>query len=101
MAIVEIADGLLQPETAAVLRSPLFQSVIDAALFAASDALAAMAGVEICRQHNLRVLGLSGLLTAAPLQQREACAATGLPAFGLEELVDPITAAKLADEARG
>ncbi len=100
VAMIEIADGLLQPETAAVLRSPLFQSVIDAALFAAPDALAAVAGVEICRRHNLRVLGLSGSLTAAPLQEREACAATGLPAFGREALADPITAVKLADEAR-
>jgi hypothetical protein len=100
VAILEIADGLLQPETAAVLESPRFHSRVDAAFFAAPDALAAKAGVDLCASQGLRLLGITGSLTAAPLQQREACAVTRLPAYGRIDLACPVTAWKLCEEAR-
>lgn len=98
--LIEVADGLLQRETAELLRCSLFQGLVDAALFASPDALGASAGVEILRHEGFRVVGVSGALTAAPLQRREVVSATGLPVFGRAELADPVTARKILEEAR-
>ncbi len=98
--LLEVADGLLQRETAELLRCALFKRLVDAALFASPDALGASAGVEILRREGLRVLGVSGALAAAPLQRREVVSATGLPVFGRGELADPVTSLKLLEEAR-
>ncbi len=93
--LLEVADGLLQHETAALLRSPRFRALIDGFLFAAGDAMAAAGGVAWLRRETLPVIGVGGVLTAAPLGCREACEATGLPVLGKRELADPITAEKL------
>jgi hypothetical protein len=42
------------------------------------------------------VLALSGLLSASPLQRREAREATGLDSFSREELATATTAERLA-----
>jgi dethiobiotin synthetase len=101
VALVEVADGLYQPETAALLRSEHFAESIDGSLFASPDAMGAAAGSELLRQAGLRVLGIGGVLSASPLQQREAIAATRLPVFARADLAEPATARKIVDEARG
>jgi len=93
--ILEIADGLLQHETAALLESDAFRSLTDGVLFAAGESMGAAAGAEWLRTKGLPLRGISGCLSASPLQVREARDATGLPVFGLTELDDPATAAKL------
>lgn len=98
--LLEVADGLFQPETAELLRCALFRNLVDGALFASPDAVGAAAGIEILKREGYRVLGVGGSLTAAPLQQREVVNATGLPVFGRTELADPATALKLLEEAR-
>jgi hypothetical protein len=47
--VVEIADGLFQRETAALLQSPEFVADVDGWLFAVGDALAAACGVKVMR----------------------------------------------------
>lgn len=84
--VLEIADGLLQRETADLLLSPNFQASIDGILFAAGDALGAVGGVNWLQQHELPVLAVSGALSASPLASREAAKATGLPTLGLAQL---------------
>lgn len=69
---MEIADGVLQPQTAALLAAPQVQALTDAVLFAAGDAAGALLGVERVRRAGLPVLAVSGLLTASPLATREA-----------------------------
>jgi hypothetical protein len=93
--VLEVADGLFQPETAALLRSPRFRALTDGFLFTAGDPMAAAAGVAWLRREALPVLGVGGLLSAAPLGRREASEATGLPVLGKAELADPVTAEKL------
>lgn len=100
VAIVEVADGLLQAETAAVVASDWFHTLSDAALFASPDALGAGAGVDRLRAHGVPVLAVGGCLTAAPLQCREAMEATRLPVLRSADLGDPATACKLVDQAR-
>ena len=84
--IIEVADGVFQDETAALLESPVFAEGVDAIVFAAGDALGALAGVRHLTERNLPVIAVSGLLTASPLATREAAAALGMPVIGAEDM---------------
>lgn len=86
--VVEVADGVFQRETAALLASSVFQQGVDGILFAGNDALGAASGVEALRKLGLRVLGVSGVLTASPLAIREARAATDVPVLDIAGLRD-------------
>jgi len=84
--VLEIADGILQGETAALIESPVFRSIVSGVFFAAGDAMGAVAGVDWLTQRKLPIAGLGGLLTAAPLQSQEATKATGLRTYTREDL---------------
>lgn len=87
--VLEVADGLFQAETAALLESPAFAAGIDGVFFAAGEAMAASSGVTWLRDRGLRVLGVSGVLSASPLAIREAAATIDAPVLTLDELGDP------------
>ncbi len=87
--VLEIADGLYQQETAALLGAPLFAETIDEVIFAATDAMGAAAGVAWLQAKNLPATAVSGALTQAPLAMREAAAASALPVVDLVTLSDP------------
>lgn len=93
--VIEIADGVLQRETAALLSSENFRNVIDGVLFAAGDALGALNGREWLLRQGHQVAGISGLVSASPLACREVEAAMGETVLSLEELRDPICAPKI------
>ncbi len=93
--VVEIADGVLQRETASLLSSPVFRDAIDGVLFAAGDALGALGGRDWLIAQGHRVAGVSGLVSASPLATREAEAAMGMPILKLEQLRDPVFAPQL------
>jgi hypothetical protein len=82
VAVVEIADGVLQIETSALLKSDVFASVVGGLMMASQDSMGASAGVHWLKE-NARppVLGLSGIISAAPLQAREATQALGLTVY--------------------
>lgn len=86
--VLEVADGLEQRETAALLASPAFAAGVDGVLFAAADAMVAVAGVARLRQHALPVRAVGGMVTTAPLGIREAADATGLPVLTNAQLQD-------------
>ncbi len=88
--VLEIADGVLQRETAALLRSPVFGSLVGGIVMASQDSMGASAGVHWLRHHaRPPVLALSGIISAAPLQAGEAVAALGLPVHDRAALADP------------
>ncbi len=93
--VVELADGLLQRETTALLGSEAFRGAVDAILFAAADAMGALSGRDWLLSKGVNLMGVSGLVTASPLSSREAAAALGEPLIALEDLMDPITAPTL------
>jgi hypothetical protein len=95
MVVVEIADGLLQPETAMLMNSPRFKARLNGVIFAAGDSMGAAAGIEWLTERKLPVLGFSGLVTASPLARAEAEAATRANSLSLAELRDPEFAPKL------
>lgn len=84
--VMEIADGLLQGETAALLQSPAFTRTVDAWMFAAGDPLAAVSGLQILHGWGIRPFGISGRMTMGPLCVRETAAATGVTCFTAAEL---------------
>jgi hypothetical protein len=86
VVVLEIADGLLMPETSWLLEQ--LDGVADAVVLAAVDALSARSGVEILRGLRLPVQALSGLVSRSPLASREAAAAVGLPVLSPRSLAD-------------
>ncbi len=96
VAIVEIADGLFQRETAMMLEIARSREWFEGVLFAAGDAMAAVHGVEWLRRRGHPLLAVSGLLSTSPLAAREAEGETGVPVLGLGDLTDPVAATKLA-----
>jgi hypothetical protein len=95
VVVLEIADGVFQDETAALMVDPLFAERVDALLFASYDALGASAGVRWLHEHGLAAIAVSGVLSASPLATREAAAATGRPVWDLAHLSDPANARAL------
>lgn len=99
--VLEVADGMFQPETAALLTSPEFADGVNAVVFAGTDALSAVAGVQQLRGLGLPTVAVSGLFTASPLACREARSAlTGVVVLAREEICHPSVAELLVAEAR-
>lgn len=84
--VLEVADGLFQRETAQLLDSSLFGEVVDGVLFAACDAMGAVAGTRWLHERGLPVWGVSGMLCSSPLGLQEAAAAVDVPAYDLAAL---------------
>jgi hypothetical protein len=84
--VIEIADGLLQRETATLLQTRRFTATVDAWVFAAGDPMAAESGVRLLRNWGIEPIAISGLLTMSPLNIREAEAATGVNCIPARDL---------------
>lgn len=84
--VIEIADGVLQQETAALLASARFGQIVDTVVYAAESAMSASAGVTWLESRGVNVAAVSGLLTCSPLATREAAAALSVPVLRLDEL---------------
>jgi hypothetical protein len=98
VALVELADGVSQVETAALLSRPDVVARFDGAILAAPEAMAARGGLSWLAERDITPLALTGLITRAPLAAEEAAMATGLPVLSRNALADPATASAL--EAR-
>jgi len=77
--VLEVADGLYQRETAALLASDIFKTSVDELIFAAGEALGAKKGVNILRRQGYAVFAVSGAINASPLSMREAENVLDLP----------------------
>lgn len=95
IVLVEVADGLLQPETAALLASPVFRDAIDGVVFAAGEAMGAVTGCDWLVRHGHIVLAVSGLVSASPLASREAETMIDVPVLTAELLQDPVEVPKI------
>lgn len=89
IAVLELADGLMQRETAALLRSLRFRRLVDGVVFAAADAIGALHGTRALEKLGHAVVAATGLFARSPLAMREA-AAFGLDRLAMaEQLQDP------------
>jgi len=78
--VVELADGIVQRETAMLLASDEVRGRVHRLVFAAYDALGAVAGVDILRSRFALVPdAISGLCSASPLAIRELREFTDIP----------------------
>lgn len=99
--VMEVADGVYQRETSKLLFSQAFEVTVDGIVLAARDAMGASAGVASLSGQTRPVLALSGLLSASPLQRREAREATGIDSFNREELATADIAERLLAACNG
>ena len=93
--VLEIADGLFQQETAALLADAEFRSWMSGAVFACGDPLAAAGGVAEMTRAGLAPAALTGVLSCSPMSAAEAEAATGVPVLTKQDLSDPAEASAL------
>jgi hypothetical protein len=87
--VMEIADGLLQRETSALLQCSEFTRTVSDWILAAGDPLAAAGAVRLLRNWDLRPSAISGLVTMSPLGMCEATEATGVRCLTAAALQDP------------
>ncbi|MEL7156055.1 MAG: hypothetical protein AAFN30_05585 [Actinomycetota bacterium] len=84
--VVEVADGILQRETAMLLSSPQVKDRIQRLIFCASDAFGAIGGLHILEdQYGLHPDAISGIVASSPLGIRELNEYTKVPAFDSAE----------------
>lgn len=95
IVVVEIADGVFQGETAAILKDSSIVERMDGILFATSDALGAVGGVSTLARYGHRPFALSGMLSLSALGTMEAETETNLPVISRDALCDGTTAADL------
>jgi hypothetical protein len=96
IVVMEVADGLLQRETAALIADPWFAALISGLVFACGDAVAAMGGTAHLARLGLVPDALTGIVSCSPMATSEAQAATGLPVLTKEDLCDPAEATGFA-----
>lgn len=86
--VLEIADGVHQRETHALLSHPRMQALADRWVYAADSAASAAVGWQIMTGCGLQVSAISGLLTASPLAMREAAGLVRARFCALPELTE-------------
>lgn len=89
VVVVEIADGVFQQETRAILNSSRIRDRMDGILFAAPDALGALGGVTVLEKVGLRPFAISGMVSCSPLATAEAEEVIGLPILSRKDLWSP------------
>ncbi len=92
IAVMEIADGLYQRETGALVADPWLRARMAGLVFACGDAVAAAGGVAELARHGLRPDALTGVLSCSPMAVAEAEAATGVTVLRKTDLADPAEA---------
>jgi len=92
VVVMEIADGLLQEETAALLRDRSLRDRLSGLVFACGDAVAASGGVARLRSLGHSVTALTGMLSCSPMASREAFEETGVRVLTKDDLAEPAEA---------
>lgn len=69
--IMEMADGILQRETAMLLKDPSIKRMIKGIVLTAESTSSALYGVEKLKKLNYNVIAVSGVITSSPLSVRE------------------------------
>jgi hypothetical protein len=86
VVVVELADGLLFPETSDLIDQPQFRRLVGGLVLAASDSMSVGYGADWLLARQLPLFGLAGKLTSSPLMMREVRQVVDVPVLTLEEL---------------
>lgn len=92
IAVVELADGVFQKETADLLKKPQVRDGFAGMVFAAPDALAAAGGCAALRSMGIEPAAVTGMVSCSPLGAAEAEAATEVQVVTRAALCDPAQA---------
>jgi len=95
IAVVELADGLFQAETRRLLEASRVRDGLSGILFAAPDAMSAVAGATLLRELGLEPMAVTGKVSQSPLAVREAQGACPVRVLTREDLCDPELAREL------
>ncbi len=71
VTVMEIADGILQRETAMLLEDERFRRTLSGVVLAADNALSARYALDRLQECGHRVIAVTGLITSSPLCMRE------------------------------
>jgi len=85
--ILEIADGIVQRETAMMLADPDFHDSIDAVMFSGRGSLSCDAGVRRLHALGYTVLATAGPVANSRLSTAEAEACCDLPCFSSQDIL--------------
>ena len=83
--VVELADGVLQRETAALIADPDIRACCVGAILAAPCALSALMGIEVIRASGLQPLATTGIINNAPLFVRELGERSSVPVLSSKD----------------
>ena len=87
VVVIEIADGLMQRETKALINHKSFMNSIDDVVLSCGDSLSCGNGVSILSNVQKTPILISGLFTASPLLVKEVEDSCEIPVFTLEDFV--------------
>ena len=96
IVVMEVADGLLQRETARIIADPWFGDLISGLIFACGDAVAAAGGAAMLARLGLKPDAVTGVVSCSPMASAEAAQATGLTVLSKADLADPAEATGFA-----
>lgn len=85
--VVEIADGILQRETALLLRDARFMNTVHNVIFSCGDSLGVFSGLRMLEDMNIQPFAVSGLFTASELLIEEVENTIALPVLRLADLL--------------
>ncbi|WP_299438514.1 hypothetical protein [uncultured Aquimarina sp.] len=86
--VIEVADGLYQQETRALLNHSLFTETIDHVILSCCDSLAVNSGVQLLSPiFGDRLFALAGLFTGSPLLVAEVESQSSVPILTLDKLL--------------
>ena len=87
--VVEVADGLLQGETAGLLATQALRDLGMGVVFAARDSLAAIEGERRLVEQDYDVRAISGVVSASPLSCNEIACSSRAAVLSKEQLSKP------------
>ncbi len=79
VVVMEIADGILERETAIILTDPVFRSRVKALVLSAESSLSGIYGAKLLEEMGYKVCLVSGRMTSAPLYVREFQSRSDIP----------------------
>lgn len=95
--VIEIADGILQRETAALLQDPRFMQTVHGVIYSSGDSLGAISSLQLLADWNVHPFALAGLFTASPLLVEEVTPLVQVPILTLPDLLTPRAAQLLSN----
>jgi len=84
--VLEIADGILQQETLALISHPDFMNTISSVVFSCGDSLSALHGMKVLNELGIYPKFMCGKFTMSDLLIREVKQYLNIPVFTLDQL---------------